>query len=91
VVTFWMMRHGLKYFYTLVPAVVMLVTTVTMLVLELNRFLHMPRRVPSAPVPWDLVLADVAIIGITVGLVAVSLRGIAEIVRRRREFARAAR
>jgi hypothetical protein len=62
-----------------------------MLVLELNRFLHMPGRVPPAPVPWDLVVADVAIIGITVGLVAMSLKGIAEIVRGRREVARAAR
>ena len=91
VVTFWMVKHGLKYFYTLIPAVVMLATTVTMLVLELNRFLHMPGRVPPAPVPWDLVVADVAIIGITVGLVAMSLKGIAEIVRGRREVARAAR
>jgi hypothetical protein len=37
------------------------------------------------------VVADVAIIGITVGLVAMSLKGIAEIVRGRREVARAAR
>jgi len=89
VVTFWLVRQGFKFVYTLVPAVAMLATTVTMLVLELNRFLHMPERTPPAPIPWDLVAAAVVIIGLTVGLVVMSLLGIVEIVRQRREVARA--
>jgi carbon starvation protein len=91
VVTFWLVRQGFKFFYTLIPAVAMLGTTVTMLVLELNRFLHMPEKTPPAPIPWDLVGAAVVIIALTAGLVVMSLKGIVEIVRQRRELAQAGR
>ena len=84
VVTFWLVRQGRRFFYTLIPAVLMLATTVTMLVLQLVRFLRMPALADPRPVPWNLVVADVAIIGLTVGLVAISLKGSAAIVRERR-------
>ena len=78
------MRQGRRFFYTLVPAVLMLATTVTMLALELNRFLHMPGLTPPQAVPWDLVVSAAAIMALTLGLVVMSLRGIRQIVRERR-------
>ena len=80
VITFWLVRQGLRFFYTLIPAVVMLATTVTMLVMQLIDFL----RKPAGAVPWDLVVADVALVGLTLGLVVMSVKGIARIVAQRR-------
>jgi hypothetical protein len=43
----------------------------------------MPQAAQPKPVPWDLVVADVAIIGLTVGLVILSVSSIRRLIRER--------
>jgi len=64
----WLLRQGRKVWYALVPAVLMLATTVTSLVLKLKEFASGPKA--SAP----LLAADIVITVIAVYLVAAGLR-----------------
>ena len=64
----WLLRKGRRIWYLLIPAVLMLATTVTNLVLMLPDFIE------QAKTKYPLLIADIIIMAITVYLVIAGLR-----------------
>ncbi len=75
IVTVWLLQHGKSYWFTLVPAVAMFITTVAMLSLTIRK-----RIIPAAPGgEWTLkadplVISSALLLVLAVGVVIVSVR-----------------
>ena len=73
----WLLRQGRRVWFAFAPAVLMLITTVTNLVLMLQRYLADPGKNAT------LLIADVIILVITVYLVIAGAREAVRFLRRR--------
>ncbi|MBN1846738.1 MAG: hypothetical protein JW810_13725 [Sedimentisphaerales bacterium] len=69
VATMWLMRHGRTIWYTLLPAVFMLATSLTMLVRLLVK-----DYLPGWPQKAPLAIADILILAVTAGILALAMR-----------------
>ena len=74
----WLLRKGKKFWFALVPAVLMLITTATNLILMLLQFSKDPRKF------FTLLVADIVIIAITAYLLMAGVREVVRYVRRSR-------
>ena len=69
VITCWLISHRRPLWYTLLPAIFMMVTSITMLLwLLANRFL--PKWPTSAP----LVITDLLVLALTLGIIVLAVR-----------------
>ncbi|OPZ80293.1 MAG: Carbon starvation protein A [bacterium ADurb.Bin431] len=84
VVTVWLLQRGRSFWFTLVPALVMTVTTFTTLILSLQKY-----RAPAGsdqwilPGQWPLASATLLLLALSIGILVVAVRKIVALRRTR--------
>ena len=69
IVTYWLLERGKKGWFTFIPAVFMLLTTGTMLVMILIWPRWMLNLGPNDPIALGLIVTDLVLLALTVGIV----------------------